>query len=455
MKPSSGPDLESAFEAEELERCRQGALTGGVVGLPAMAAFALYDFTFFPDQALAFLLLRLVVLAGGALGIAFLWRPGGARHARPVAFAVFVLLGLSVVAMSVATGGRASPYYGGINIVLLAVAIVVPWTPAWSAAASIFLILAYVAGMLGSGVVTDARMFVHNLAFLGSTGVIAFGSTVFQRRMRRTEFLARTQLQRALAHKRDFLASMSHELRSPLHVIVGYAGMLLDDPAALPVPESRRLVDRIRERGVFLHGMISDLLDIAKTDAGRMEVHAGPVSVATIVERIAGVFAPLAEQKGVALHTSIPPDLPIVTTDQLRLEQILSNFTGNAVKFTARGAVTIEARVLAAADGLVAKGFRVLADPSAAPMAGPAVAIAVRDTGIGIRAEDVSQRAEDFRQLDDAARGQYGGTGLGLSIARRLATLLGGWIGVRSDYGAGATFVLVLPVGAETLRAVA
>jgi signal transduction histidine kinase len=173
------------------------------------------------------------------------------------------------------------------------------------------------------------------------------------------------------------------------------------------------------------------------------------------VERVAAVFAPLAEQKGVVLRTRVPAGLPIVASDPLRLEQILSNFAGNAVKFTARGEIVIEARALRTTATLEAEGFRILSDVTTTPLRGPAVAIAVRDSGIGIRQEDLARLAEDFRQLDDAARGQYGGTGLGLSIARRLASLLGGWIGVRSRYGAGTTFVLVLPVDADALRAVA
>jgi signal transduction histidine kinase len=455
MGPPSGAGLEAAFEAEERERCRQGALTGALAGLPAMAAFVVYDYTFFPDKARAFLVLRLLVIAGAAVAIAFLRRPSGARWARPLAFAVFLLVGLSVVAMTIATGGRASPYYGGINIVLLAATLLMPWTPAWSIAASGSLIAAYVIGLVTTGAIADPRMLVHNLAFLGSTAVIAVLSTVFQRRVRWREFQTRTQLQEALAHKRDFLASMSHELRSPLHVIIGYAGMLLDEPDAVPDPEARRLVDRIRERGVFLHGMISDLLDLAKVDAGRMEVRIAPVELDGLVERVAAVFAPLAEQKGVVLRTRVPAGLPIVASDPLRLEQILSNFAGNAVKFTARGEIVIEARALRTTATLEAEGFRILSDVTTTPLRGPAVAIAVRDSGIGIRQEDLARLAEDFRQLDDAARGQYGGTGLGLSIARRLASLLGGWIGVRSRYGAGTTFVLVLPVDADALRAVA
>ncbi|MCW5890712.1 MAG: HAMP domain-containing histidine kinase [bacterium] len=452
---SSAAALEAAFEAEERERCRQGALTGALAGLPAMAAFALYDFTFFPDKAHTFLVLRLLVVVGAAVAIAFLRRPAGACYARPLAFAVFLLVGMTVVAMTVATGGRASPYYGGINIVLLAATLVMPWTPGWSAAASGSLIAAYVAGVMATSASADPRMLVHNLAFLGSTAVIAFLSTVFQRRVRWREFRTRTQLQAALAHKRDFLASMSHELRSPLHVIVGYAGMLLEEAGAVPDPEPRRLVERIRERGVFLHGMISDLLDLSKVDAGRMEIRIAPVAVDALARRVASVFAPLAAQKGVTLRAHVPAGLPAVASDPLRLEQILSNFAGNAVKFTPQGEIAIEVRALRTTATLEAEGFRVLADATAVPLRGPALAIAVRDTGIGIRHEDLARLAEDFRQLDGAARGEYGGTGLGLSIARRLASLLGGWIGVRSRYGAGTTFVLVLPIDADALRAVA
>lgn len=454
-EPAADASLTRAFEAEERERCRQGALHGAVAGLPAMAAFALYDFTFFPDKAPVFLVWRLLVIAGAAIAIAFLRRPSGARYAQPLAFGVFLLVGLTVVAMTISTGGRASPYYGGLNIVLLAATLVMPWSAAWSAAASGSLIAAYVIGLLATGAIAVPGMVVHNLAFLGSTAVIAVLSTLFQRRIRWREFQTRTQLQTALAHKRDFLASMSHELRSPLHVIIGYAGMLLEDPTAVPDPEPRRLVDRIRERGVFLHGMISDLLDLAKVDAGRMEIRIAPVALDGVVERVAAVFGPLAAQKGVRLQTRIPAALPALASDPLRLEQILSNFAGNAVKFTAAGEITIEVRALRTSATLDAEGFQTLSDAAATPMCGPALAVAVRDTGIGIRAEDLTHLAEDFRQLDDAARGEYGGTGLGLSIARRLASLLGGWIAVRSRYGEGTTFALVLPVDADALRAVA
>ncbi len=452
MEPGIDRALAAAFEAEEQERCRQGALIGAVIGIPVVSLFGLYDAAFYPDHLPGFLAMRGLVVAAATAAIVLLRRPFGHRHARAIAGAVALLLALVCIVMTVVTGGRSSPYYGGVNLVLLAVSLLLPWPPVWSAAASIVLIAAYVTAAVATQAFADSRILFHNLFFLGTTGAVALASTVFQRRVRWREFRTRTELELALAHKREFLASMSHELRTPLHVIIGYANMLLDDAAVPSKRHARDLAERVHDRGVFLHRMISDLLDLSKIEAGRMEIRPVRVQVDDLIELVAAGFAPLAEQKGLALQLHRGAGVRTIASDPQRLEQILSNFVANAIKFTARGAITIETRVV---DGLAlaAEGYRFLDEDADGD--DPVLMLAVHDTGIGIRAADLGRLAEDFRQLDEAVDGRYGGTGLGLSIARKMADLLDGRIAVRSAHGRGSTFALVLPLPAARQRAAA
>ena len=172
---------------------------------------------------------------------------------------------------------------------------------------------------------------------------------------------------------------------------------------------------------VLLHGLISDLLDYAKVEAGKMEMHPEPVAVQALLDGVADRFRPLTARKGLALDTVYADAPPSVVTDRQRVEQILTNLVGNAVKFTERGGITLEARL---ADD--AAGFTPLATGEVVVPTGPGLLILVRDTGIGIREEDVARLAADFEQLDAEAAAKYGGTGLGLSISRRLAQRLGG-----------------------------
>jgi signal transduction histidine kinase len=200
---------------------------------------------------------------------------------------------------------------------------------------------------------------------------------------------------------------------------------------------------------VFLHTMISDLLDHAKIEAGKMEVRSEPVRIADVVEQVTGAFRPLVIGKGLCMGVSCDDALLEVCTDRQRVEQILTNLLANAVKFTERGRIDVEARI-SSGPALAAsvKGFRALrgsAEELLDLSAASYLTLLVRDTGLGIRDDDLGRLAEDFQQIADAAD-KYGGTGLGLSISNRLARLLGGQIAVRSRIAEGSTFALVLPI---------
>ena len=233
---------------------------------------------------------------------------------------------------------------------------------------------------------------------------------------------ANTELSRANRLKSEFLANMSHELRTPLNAIIGYSQLMLDGiDGTLSIQQAADL-KRVTTAGSTLLGLINGLLDIAKIEAGRMEIGQERIDVQTAVLKVADLVRPTAEAKNVDMVTAIPSDLPGALGDPPRFDQILSNLLANAVKFTERGTVTISARAF-----------------------GGEIVISVIDTGIGITKEAQGYVFDEFRQEDASTTRQYGGTGLGLAIAKKLVELQGGRIWLESVPGAGSTFSFTLP----------
>ncbi len=232
------------------------------------------------------------------------------------------------------------------------------------------------------------------------------------------------ELEQASQYKSDFLANMSHELRTPLNSSLILAKLLADNPAGNLTAEQVKYAQTIQSSGRDLLTLINDILDLSKIEAGHMEVRVETLAVAAMLKDLARVFEPLAKQKGLELSMQVDAACPkTIETDRLRLEQVLKNLLGNAIKFTEKGTVTLGAR--AAADGRVA--------------------FAVADTGIGIDEEQQRGVFDAFRQADGTISRKYGGTGLGLSISRELARLLGGAITLESRRGAGSTFTITIP----------
>jgi len=225
--------------------------------------------------------------------------------------------------------------------------------------------------------------------------------------------------------KTEFLATVSHELRTPMTSVRGYVELMLDGATGPLDAKQRAFLDVVARNARRLTGLLNDVLDLAKIDAGRMDVRCAPVDLAAAVAQVRAELAPQAAAKGVELIVMADDGLPCALADPDRLHQILVNLVGNALKFTERGAVTISAW---------AEGER--------------LAIAVADTGIGIAPEHLELIFDEYRQADDGATRRFGGTGLGLAIARKLAAAQGGEIAVASVLGAGSTFTLLLPLAA-------
>ena len=217
----------------------------------------------------------------------------------------------------------------------------------------------------------------------------------------------------------DLLAVVSHDLRTPLTAIVGYADLLaMGVPHALP-EESVAQVERIRKSAQHLMYLMNELLTFTRLDAGHETLHTRDVDVREVVREVASVIEPAAMSRGLRLQTSLPPEAVRAHTDPDKLRQVLLNLAGNAVKYTPHGSVQL----------------RLHAD-------GAAAVIEVQDTGVGISAEDLAKIYEPFWQVDPSQRSRNGGTGLGLSIVRRMIDLLGGDVSVRSELGKGTTFTV-------------
>jgi two-component system sensor histidine kinase/response regulator len=225
--------------------------------------------------------------------------------------------------------------------------------------------------------------------------------------------------------RNEFLAIVTHELRSPLSVILGYADMLLDGD---PPPEQRELLEPIRRSSCHLRALVNDILDFSKIEAHKLKVEHVPCSPGEVIHEVASMMEANAAEAGVEIATAKSADVAeTIYTDPTRLRQILLNLVGNAIKFTKRGTVSLTAR---------------MAEPTESGTR--PVCFDVRDSGIGLSDEEVRRLFEPFVQAGDSTARRFGGTGLGLAISKRLAGLLGGDIKVESQPSAGSTFTLTI-----------
>jgi signal transduction histidine kinase len=231
------------------------------------------------------------------------------------------------------------------------------------------------------------------------------------------------QLEIASRHKSQFLANMSHELRTPLNAILGYSELLIDGIYGEPPEKFRGVLDRVQSNGRHLLGLINDVLDLSKIEAGQLTLAVDDYSMAALVKSVVAATESLARTKGLELSAAVQDGLPLGRGDERRLTQVLLNLVGNAIKFTDRGSIEIAAR---------AEGGR--------------FQVSVRDTGPGIAEADQARIFEEFQQVDATSTRKKGGTGLGLAIAKRIVEMHGGALTVESALGAGSIFRMTVPI---------
>jgi signal transduction histidine kinase len=234
------------------------------------------------------------------------------------------------------------------------------------------------------------------------------------------------QLEVESRHKTQFLANMSHELRTPLNAILGYTELILDHIYGEAPSRMRQVLERVQANGRHLLGLINDVLDLAKIEAGQLRLSLGDYSLKDVVHGVVDAVEPLAVEKGLALKADLPEQLPIGQGDERRIAQVLLNLVGNAIKFTDAGEVAITA---SAANG--------------------SLTVAVCDSGPGISAANQVRIFDEFQQADNSTTRSKGGSGLGLAIAKRIVEMHGGRIWVESTLGKGSRFSFTLPLKAE------
>jgi signal transduction histidine kinase len=234
------------------------------------------------------------------------------------------------------------------------------------------------------------------------------------------------QLAEASQHKSQFLANMSHELRTPLNAVLGYTELILDSVYGEMPEKARSVLDRVQRNGRHLLGLINDVLDLSKIEAGQLTLSLSDYSLKSVIQTAFSAVEPLAKEKQIVLRVDVAPELPQGHGDERRLTQVLLNLVGNGIKFTDIGEVSIQ--------GASANG---------------SFTVSVRDSGPGISAADQAKLFQEFQQADNSITRKKGGTGLGLAISKRIIEMHGGKIWVDSVVGQGSIFSFAIPVKVE------
>ncbi len=236
------------------------------------------------------------------------------------------------------------------------------------------------------------------------------------------------QLELASQHKSQFLASMSHELRTPLNAIIGLTEMMCTNAARFGTEKAQEPLRRVNAAGTHLLGLINQVLDLSKIEAGKLELNPQSLQLAPLIHEVVGTARQLAEQNKNRLVVETQENLGALTVDPMRLRQILLNLLSNACKFTKQGEVALDVRKVVDGHNWIE--------------------FAVADSGIGMTAEQQAKLFQDFIQADSLTTRRYGGTGLGLALSRKLARMMGGDVTVTSEPGKGSVFTVRLPGGA-------
>jgi signal transduction histidine kinase len=222
---------------------------------------------------------------------------------------------------------------------------------------------------------------------------------------------------------------MSHELRTPLNAIIGYTEMMADGLYGEVGEKAQGVLERVQSNGRHLLGLINDVLDLSKIEAGQLTLTVEQYSVADMVATVLSATESLARAKGLKLESAVPPGLPTGSGDARRLTQVLLNLVGNAIKFTDQGSIEVRAR-----------------------QADDRFELSVVDTGFGIAPADQARIFDEFQQVDNTSTRKKGGTGLGLSISRKIVELHGGRITVESEMGKGSIFKVTVPINVAPVK---
>jgi len=434
---SNLPDIEKAYREWDQGATIYNFKVACVLGIFLMPAGVVLDYFVYPKMLVEFIELRLIssVMIASFMGV--LLTPFARKHYRVLGVVLALLPTSFLSVMIYQTDGASSPYYAGLNLVVLVVGFVMHWTFRESLIAVLLVIGMYITACLANGPILHGGEFINNIYFLVLTGVIVVTGRYFHTQMRFREFALRYELDINRAQleesnqklkeldeiKGRFFANISHELRTPLTLMISPLESILARYSRSLDQDAVSLLRTMHGNGLRLLKLINDLLDLVRLDSGVMEARREPVALEQFLQGMASAARQVAEDKHIDLVVAIGPEVGVVMVDRDKMEKIVLNLQFNALKFTPSGG-RVELRVAREGEELVLR---------------------VSDTGIGIPAKDMPNMFSRFFQVDSSSRRKFQGVGIGLALVKELTELHGGTVVVDSIEGKGTTFTIRMP----------
>lgn len=431
------PEVIAAFRAYESKERLANTKVGCALVVFLMPLGSLLDFFVYPEQVGSFFWMRLLCSAIAAGIWLFLASDFGRDSSQRLGVIVPLLPVVFIAGMIAVKDGFASPYYAGLNLVLLAVGAVLHWSVLESIVAVVLVLFIYIGAGVINGTVPRVGILANNFYFIALMDLIVVVGTYFQNRARFREFILRYELDKnrqALEEsnrklteldqvKSRFFANISHELRTPLTLLLAPLETMLNRFKNAIDRETRDLLVTMQSNGMRLLKLINDLLDLVRLESGRMIVREDSVSMAEFVKGLASATRQVAQDKRIRLETWVDPEIGTAILDRDKMEKIVLNLVFNALKFTPAGG-RVDIRADKKDDKLV---------------------LVVKDTGMGISQKNLAHVFDRFWQADDSSRRKYQGMGIGLALVKELVEVQGGTVSVASEEGKGTTFTIVLP----------
>jgi signal transduction histidine kinase len=417
-------DIQSAYAEYDRRDSIANSKVGCVLATILMPAGSFtMDYFMYHDHLWQFFQLRLAsgITTAGVFGL--LMSRWSTQLYRVLRMAWYWIPMIFIACMIYAARDPQSPYYAGFNLVLIAVAVVLPWTYKEILTTALLISGIYIAIALRSG--WGGNYLANNLFFLGCTATIATTGSFFYSRLRLREFIQRSELDanRQKLQESYFFANISHELRTPLTLLIAPLENMMQRFGRSVDEDTRNMFYTMHANGMRLLKLINDLLDLVRLESGVMQVKKEPVSIEDFIRGIASSVRQVADDKRIKLETNVDPELGTALADRDKLEKIVLNLVFNALKFTPAGG-RVEIRAEKKAEELL---------------------LIISDTGVGISEQNLKNIFSRFWQADDSSRRKYQGVGIGLALVKELAEVQGGSAHVDSIQGKGTTFTIRLP----------
>jgi signal transduction histidine kinase len=429
-------EIQGAFAEYDRQVRISNSKLGAVLAIIMMPAGASLDYFVYGRARVGeFLKLRLLCsFLVGVVLVLFL-TPFGKKHYRVLGMTWYMLPAFFIAWMIYVANDPVSPYYAGLNLVVLAVGLILPWTYKENLLAVGLVILMYLLACFFQHAVLNQAYFFNNIYFLVLTSVVVVAGSFAHGRLRFREFALRFELDQNRLKleennqklkeldqiKSRFFANISHELRTPLTLLIAPLESLLQRFSL--DAETKSLLATMHSNGMRLLKLINDLLDLVRLESGRMEIKSEPLDMTEVLKGLASAARQVADDKRLRLETKVDPALGTVMADRDKLEKIVLNLMFNALKFTPSGG-RVELRAERKDDKWV---------------------LTVSDTGMGISEKNLPHVFDRFWQADGSSKRKYQGVGIGLALVKELVEVQGGQVAVQSQEGKGTTFAATLP----------